>query len=398
MVDLVMVGRMASHRIASVEGIVVRAPRSPEQSCDEDPSGEALIVIVRTTSGLAGFGECNHHPRAAHAFLTHDGDHSMGRGMGPLLMGRDCRDVAQIGAELYRSNLFAARRGIGWAVQAALDCALWDLAAQAAGKPLWHFLWGDKGRAPRSYVTIYSGASNWTETQRRLPSYTARARDLGYEAAKVEPLVDCVPEEHIGSYVRQARGQLGDDIALLVDLGYRMPTAERALRAIEDCADSNPIAIETPCEIDALSAWRCTSRSSPIPIAGAELLEHPSDYALFIEAGVQILQPWVNRLGVTGTLDVIEQARSAGRQVILAGWNATSIGVALGVHLAAGLPADSIVLEHAPSSIYGFPLRAALGPELVPVQGRFDLPKAPGLGLEIDTSALARFVALKPKD
>jgi L-alanine-DL-glutamate epimerase-like enolase superfamily enzyme len=243
MVDLVMVGRMTSYRIASVEGIVVRAPRSPEQSRDEDPSGEALIVIVRTTSGLAGFGECNHHPRAAHAFLTHDGDHSMGRGMGPLLIGRDCRDVAQIGAELYRSNLFAARRGIGWAVQAALDCALWDLAA-----------------------------------------------------------------------------------------------------------------------------------------------------------GVQILQPWVNRLGVTGTLDVIEQARSAGRQVILAGWNATSIGVALGVHLAAGLPADSIVLEHAPCSIYGFPLRAALGPELVPVKGRFDLPTAPGLGLEIDTTALARFVALKPKD
>ena len=108
-------------REAYAAGSDSRALRSAEQSRDEDPSGEALIVIVRTTSGLAGFGECNHHPRAAHAFLTHDGDHSMGRGIGPLLIGRDCRDVAQIGAELYRSNLFAARRGIGWAVQAALD-------------------------------------------------------------------------------------------------------------------------------------------------------------------------------------------------------------------------------------------------------------------------------------
>ncbi len=256
--------------------------------------------------------------------------------------------------------------GIGWAVQAALDCALWDLAAQAAGRPLWHFIWGDRGHAPRSYVTIYSGASSWEETQRRLPSYAARARDLGYPAAKVEPLIDCVPEEEIGNYVMQARAQLGDEMGLLVDFGYRMPTADRALSAIETCAAGKPIAIETPCEIDELSAWRQTARSSPVPIAGAELLEHPSEYALFIEAGVQILQPWVNRLGVTGTLDVIEQARRAGRRVILAGWNATSVGVTLGVHLAAGLPADAIVLEHAPRSIYGFPLRAALSPEPIP--------------------------------
>ena len=165
---------MTSHRVASVEGLIVRAPRYPKHACDEDPSGEALIVVVRTESGLKGYGECNHHPGAAHAFLNHHGDHSMGRGIAPLLIGRDCREVEQIGAELYRSNVFAGRRGIGWAVLAALDCALWDLAAQIAGEPLWHFIWGDAVRPPNSYVTIYSGASSWEETQRRLPSYEPR--------------------------------------------------------------------------------------------------------------------------------------------------------------------------------------------------------------------------------
>ncbi len=58
---------MTDHRIASVEGIVIRAPRSREQARDEDPSSEALIVVVRTAGGLAGFGECNHHPRAAYS-------------------------------------------------------------------------------------------------------------------------------------------------------------------------------------------------------------------------------------------------------------------------------------------------------------------------------------------
>ena len=385
---------MTDHQIQSVEGIVVRAAQNAAAFADDSPQNETLLVIIRTASGLIGLGECNHHPVAAHAFLTHQGQFRTGRGVAGVLEGRDPRTHAAINSELYLGNFFSARRGIGWAVLAAIDTALWDLAAQIAGVPLWQLLWQGKALAPVSYQTIYTGAADWQETRHRLRDYCERVAPLGYPAVKLEPLIDCVPEERIGEFVIEGRALLGPEIELLVDFGYRMPDARRALAAISACAPARPIAIETPCHIDAFDAWRDTAAASPIPIAGAELLDHPEDLQQLIDRGVQILQPWPVRVGITGTMQVIERAHRAGRRVILGGWNATTIGLAAGIHLAAGLQAvaspGAIVLEHAARSIYGFPLRDIAGPEPQPLLGRFALPTAPGLGLSPNWDAIAR--------
>ena len=78
-----------------------------------------------------------------------------------------------------------------------------------------------------------------------------------------------------------------------------------------------------------------------------------------------------------------------------AGWNATAIGDALNVHIAAGL-GDGLVLEHAPSGAYeGFPLRRIAGPGPAYKDGRFALPAGPGLGVELDEELFA-FYARPP--
>lgn len=379
---------MISHRISAVEGIVVRAPQQGATLADDNPSNETLLVVLRTDSGLIGLGECNHHPLSAHAFLTHRGQFRTGRGVIDTLVGRDPIDHALLSAELHSANFFSARRGIGWAVLAAIDTALLDLNARIAEVPLWELLWGSQVREPLAYHTIYTGSGDWQETQERLRDFCERVRPLNYPAIKIEPLVDCVPEECIGEFVKQGRALLGPDTELLVDFGYRMPDAGRALAAIAACAGADPIAIETPCHIDAFAAWKATSMASPVPIAGAELLEHPEDFQQLIDAHVHVLQPWPIRVGITGTADVIARAKRASRRVILAGWNATSIGLATGVHMAAGILDDGIVLEHAASSIYDFPLRSLIGPEPKPQSGKFVLPTAPGLGLTPDWDAI----------
>ena len=381
---------MRDHLITAVEGIVVGAPFSAGAAKNDDPSNEVLLVVIRTASGLVGVGECNHHPTAAQVFLTHEGKFRTARGVTHTLLGRDPVDGEAISAELFLLNFFTARRGIGLAVLAAIDTALWDLRAQIAGKPLWQLLWGEAVRPPLSYQTIYTGAADWPETRRRLKDFCARVAPLGYGAVKVEPLIDCVPEERIGEFVLEARELIGPNVELLVDFGYRMPDSKRALRAIDSFAAARPIAIETPCHIDAFTAWRETAAASPIPIAGAELLEHPEEFQQLIDAGVQIMQPWPVRVGVTGARQVIERAQRAGRRVILGGWNATTVGLAAGIHLAAGIAGDPLVVEHAARSIYGFPLRDVAGPEPQPIAGRFALPTAPGLGIRLDWHAIER--------
>ena len=382
--------RSGAHVVTAVEGIIVRAPVNETAQEDDNPSNEVLLVIVRTDTGLIGLGECNHHPWAARAFLQHPGQFRTGRGVSGSLVGRNPLDHSSILEEIYVGNFFSARRGIGWAVLAAIETALWDLSAQIEGLPLWKLLWGSNARRPLAYQTIYTGAAPWPETQRRLKDFCARVGALGYPAIKIEPLTDCVPEERIGEFAMAARNLIGPDVEMLIDFGYRMPDSKRALDAIRACVSARPMAIETPCHIDAFAAWRETAARSPIPIAGAELLDHPEDLQQLIDAGVHILQPWPVRVGISGTREVIERAQRAHRRVILGGWNATTIGLAAGIHLAAGIQGADVVLEHAARSIYGFPLRAIAGPEPQPTSGLFELPAAPGLGLTCDWDAIDR--------
>jgi galactonate dehydratase len=381
---------LGEHTITAVEGIIVRAPVPETSQEDDNPSNEVLLVILRTDGGLIGLGECNHHPSAALAFLTHQGQFRTGRGIAGSLIGRDAREQGKILTDLYVGNFFSARRGIGWAVLAAIDTALWDICAQIERVPLWKLLWGTGARQPVAYHTIYTGAAPWPETRQRLREYCEKVAPLGYPAVKIEPLVDCVPEERIGEFAIEARELIGPHVEMLIDFGYRMPDAGRALKAIHACAKASPLAIETPCHIDAFEAWRETCALSPVPIAGAELLDHPEDLQQLIDVGVQIIQPWPVRVGISGTMDVIQRSKRAGRRVILAGWNATTIGLAAGVHLAAGITGSTLVLEHAARSVYGFPLRAVAGPEPQPTGGRFDLPTAPGLGVRCDWDAIDR--------
>ena len=379
-----------AQHITGVEGIIVRAPVGAAAAEDDDPSNETLLVVLRTSGGLTGLGECNHHPTAAHAFLVHKGQFRTGRGIAAALIGRDPRDREAINADLFQGNVFASRRGIGWAVLAAIDTALWDLDSQIAAVPLWRLLWGGAVTQPTAYQTIYTGAADWPETRRRLARFCENVLKLNYPAVKIEPLIDCVPEDRIGEFALEARDLLGPDMEILIDFGYRMPTAARALAAIHACVPARPSTIETPCHIDAWAAWRDVAAHSPVPIAGAELLDHAEELQHLLEAGVAILQPWPVRVGVTGTKAVIERARAAGRRVVLAGWNATTVGVAAGIHLAAGIRQSGVAVEHAARSIYGLPLREVAGPEPQPIAGVFALPTRPGLGLDPDWGAIDR--------
>ena len=381
----------ASVPIAHVDGIVLSGRPAPS---DQMPQAQVLIVRITTEDGRVGLGECNHSPNAASAFLASDEVFSEGRGVRAVLIGRDPRDHTAVYSELIAANTFTARRGIARGVLAAIDVALWDLAAQIEGMPLWKRIWGDQPvRGPRPYATIYTGASTYEQALARIGPIFAKLAPLGHAAIKCEPTSDCVPEAMIGPYVSAVRQQIGSARELFVDLGYRMPTAERALaalRAIEPCKIGF---CETPCLIDDLYQWGATSRESPIPIAGAELLEAAWDFELLMEVGrVHVVQPWINRLGITGTLDVIGRANDRGVRTVLAGWNTTPIGIAAGIHVAAGLGPE-IVLEHAPTEAYNFDLRHVAGPDPKLVGDAFALPRAPGLGITLDVAEVARLRA-----
>lgn len=377
-------------KIVAIEGMVLGGQAAPG---DQVPQAQVLIVKITTDDGRIGLGECGHYPPAAAVFLKSGEVFSDGRGVKAVLMGRDPRDHAVLYDELVAANTFSARRGIARGVFAAVDVALWDLAAQTDEVPLWKRIWGDQPvQPPRPYATFYTGGSSYEVALERIDPLMAKLAPLGHSAIKCEPTMDCVPEDLIGPYVGIVREKLGTKRELFVDIGYRMPTAERALAAARAIAPFNIGFLETPCLIDELYEWGTASRESSVPIAGAELLESVWDFELLMEVGkVQIVQPWINRLGITGTLDVIVRAQKRGVRVVLAGWNTTPIGIFAGIHVAAGLGGD-ITLEHAPTEAYDFDLRHVAGPDPKLIGDAFPLPERPGLGATLDAAQVAKFM------
>jgi galactonate dehydratase len=375
-------------RIVDVDAIALAVPDL--DSTSGDPTQEVMVVVVSTDEGLTGLGECNHAVSAAYQFVTGSGVSSVGRGVRATLQGRDPLDRANLIRELCEGNRFSARRGVGLGVIHAVDVCLWDIVAQARGEPLWRTLWGDAATRPQPYVTVYTGVGSYARSLRRLDELLAASLPLGYRTVKVEPLADCVPEAHIADFVAAGRSLIGDR-ELFVDVGHRFTSADQAINAIESMAGERPVLLETPLWVDDLDEYRRLSARSPIAIAASELFESPWEFVgLMDTGGVQVVQPWPNRVGITGSIKVIDDARARDRRVILAGWNATAIGNAASLHVAAGL-GDGAVLEHAPTSVYGFPLRAVAGPDPVLRDGRFDLTEAAGLGVALDQEAIRHF-------
>lgn len=381
-------------RITEIDGIALRLP--VVDTTRNDPTQEVVIVRVITDTGLVGLAECNHSIDGVLAVLGAKGAASIGVGLTAPFLGGDPADRAQLIREAYEQNIFSFRRGLGLAVLHAIDVCLWDLVAQSRGEPLWQTLWGDRAVEPRPYLTLYTGPGTISESMRTLARLIEDGMHLGYHAAKLEPLVDCVPEESIVAFVAEGRRLLGDDVELFVDFGHRFRDAETAAQQIASIAEYRPAMIETPMLTDDVWEYARLAELTEVPLAASELYESGWEFRALIDVGrIAIAQPWPTRVGITETLAVAERVSAAGGRCILAGWNTTSLGVAAGVHVAAGL-GSGITFEHAPTESYGFALRGVAAPEPLLRDGSMELSASPGLGVSLDPEAVARYRVRPP--
>src|SRR5512147_53226 len=112
------------------------------------PGRNFVTLKITTKSGVYGIGDATLNGRelAVASYLT---DHVI-----PCLIGRDARQIEDIWQYLYRGAYW--RRGpVTMSAIAAVDTALWDLKAKAAGMPLYQLL----GGASRTGVMVYGHAN-----------------------------------------------------------------------------------------------------------------------------------------------------------------------------------------------------------------------------------------------
>lgn len=211
------------------------------------------LLKIETDEGITGIGLGGGHPIVESA-ITH---------FTPKLIGQDPLDVERIWHELWVPKL-VGRRGMTTRAISAIDIALWDIRAKAAGMPLYKLLGGYQNRV-QTYI-----AGGYYEEGKGLPELAQEMREnveMGARAIKMK--VGGVPIREDVERVRVVREAIGLDVKLMVDANcaYKLYEAIQLAKRIEEF---DPFWFEEPIAVDDYDGHRRLAEATSIPIATGE--------------------------------------------------------------------------------------------------------------------------------
>ena len=371
-------------RITALETFVLHVPVSGGGIADGSHQVAlwgAPGVRIHTDTGLVGTGYTGTHAHLASDRMITS---CIEEAYGPLLIGRDPREVQALWTRLQRHPplQWVGRSGITHLAHAAVDVALWDLKAQAAGEPLWRLLGGSAEQRLEAYDTD----GGWLDrSDEQLVRETEARLDQGYRAVKIkvgsrDGRGRFDPERDLRR-VELVRGVVPVGARVMVDANgaWDLATALEAGRALADFGVSW---LEEPIWYDDLPGHARLARALVTPIALGEQLYTLDAFRDFIDAGaVHYVQADAVRLaGVSEWWRVADLAHAHHLPVV------PHIGDMMQVHLHLALahPACTL-LEHIPWMRDCFVEPASV------VDGRFVVPERPGAGTALRDEALERY-------
>ncbi len=335
------------------------------KTCDTVTS---VILAIDTDTGLRGWGEVCPIPHYLPAYAH--GVAPALQEMAPVLIGAD-----PIGPEALMDRLERHLMDHRYA-KSAIDTALWDLTAQAAGLPLYKLLGGRQQEDMPLYHSITCVAPD--EMVRM--ALDAQAKGMTQFQVKLGADDDWTADVERLTKVREAVGA-GPLVYGDWNGGSTVLDATRVGRAVAHL----DIMLEQPC--DTLAQCAAVQQATGLPM---KLDESAHDTATLLEGYERRTMDAVAlKLSKFGGLSKMRQARDlclylGARMCIEDTWGAAVTTAAL-LHLAAATPARAILNT--------CDLADYVGPNLsedLPVRtnGRIAPPEGIGLGITVNTEVL----------
>jgi L-alanine-DL-glutamate epimerase-like enolase superfamily enzyme len=326
-----------------------------------------LLVRIRTDAGLEGWGEAFGHA------VVHSTKAVIDTMVAPFFLDRDPRDIAALMDEAQRKFHLFGRNGPVIYALSGIDMALWDIAAKAAGLPLYRLL----GGTPRRDLPAYSSLLRCTGPDAVAQSVETTA-EQGFRHIKLHEID--VPS------VRAAREAVGPDLDIMLDTNCPWSVAEaiamaEALRPFRLYWLEEPV--WPPEDHEGLAQVR---KAGAVTSAGENIAGLHDFRAMFMAGAVDIVQPSVSKVGgVTEMRKIMALADTFGvRLVPHCGY--LGAGFLATLHLTASFAQEELV-ERLGIAVEGNPFG-----EWTEVRGgRVAVPQDPGLGCEPDMGLVERY-------
>ena len=342
----------------------------------------AIILRVHTDEGITGLGEAaGWGDCPGLAAQIHD--------LEPRFIGRDPFDVEKLTA-------LGANGSINRAL-AAIDVALWDIMGKATDTPVFRLLARDGDVQPYNIRTYASGGVGytWFDRPEQVIDEVLRHKANGFTAFKMRigsawglaGITMARFEEHL----QAVRDAMGDDMDLMLDANCRFRSVDEAIEVAHMLDNVGARWFEDPTTHhgeDGPERMKAIQAQVDVAISGGETYHNLEQQQRFIVAkAFALVHVDSTFVGMTHAYRLARLYHDIGRPCLPHSWT-NAIAQAANAHLVAAIP-NRVMLE---TQQIGNPMLTDLVDNPIPVnQGFIDVSERPGLGIELDEAAVARY-------
>ncbi len=279
---------------------------------------ENVIVVIRTSEGSTGFGECS-------PFMPINGEsmetaYLVANYLGKALIGKNPLDIETCSVEMDRTIYGNS------SIKSAFEIALYDIASQHSGLPLYAFLGGKNNKTLLTDYTVSLGDPE------QMSANAQEIKDRGFQVIKVKLGDD--PEKDIFR-IKAIRTRIGAEIPLRLDANQGW-NVESAIRVLNELAPYNIQFCEEP-----IARWNFMElprirKKSPIMIMADESCcdHHDAKRLIDLDAVPAFNIKLGKSSGIFKALKIIRLAEQANIQLQIGGFLESRIGFTAAAHLA----------------------------------------------------------------
>jgi len=355
--------------------------------------GHATLVRIDTDEGIVGYGEAN--PDAGAGSIV-----GLINDLKQELIGEDPRNVDYCWDKLRRNHVFSgAQSGIFLIALSGIEIALWDIAAKAAGQPLYRMFGGKY----RDKVRLYADCGDGDDASGSPAGCAARAQRMvaeGFTALKFDidnlkhpakfdemnPTANAAEIRTMVERVSAVREAVGPDIDLCIDLHarYDVPSACRIAWEMEPF---NLLWLEEPVPAENVDALRQVRNRSRTPICIGENLYMRWGFREALQQQVaDVVMPDVPKCGGLSESRKIAQLAETYYIPFAPHLVSSPLGTMATAHVCASVP-NFLVLEwHAleEREVWDSYVNLPNGAKSIVEDGHIKIPEIPGIGVELD--------------